>query len=121
MGTSSAPQDEQVTVNLTSAPALRVALFVVICPQGVLIVTPLVLAIPLCVTVLPAPAAYPDAAEEELDVIAPVVARLVPVAAPMTGVVSVGVFRQTTPPVPVCVAPPSVSSIAPTVVSSRTV
>jgi len=47
-----------VSVKLTAAPALSVALFMVICPHAELSVTPVLLSVS-CVTVPPAPVLYP--------------------------------------------------------------
>ena len=76
-----------VSVNVEEAAAATAALYMVIVPHNLLSVTPVVRLDP-CVTVPPAPEAYPIPAPEE--VIAPVAARDVPTAAPIFGVVREG-------------------------------
>src|SRR6476469_4847120 len=76
---------ELVSVNDTVVAAAKAAAFIVIVPHNLLSVT-LVDLLVAWVTVPPFPVVYPI--PPPLDVIAPVTARLVPVAAPITGVVS---------------------------------
>ena len=72
-----------VTVKV-AAVVVPAALNIVIAPVVLLSVTPVVRLVN-CVTAPPAPVAYPTPAVPD-EVIAPVTARLVPVAAPITGV-----------------------------------
>ena len=87
-----------VTVN-DAAVADPAALNKVIAPDVLLRVTPVVRLVN-CVTAPPAPVAYPTPAVP-VEAITPVAVRLVPVAAPITGVTNVGVFANTAAPVPV--------------------
>ena len=81
-----------VTVNV-AAVVEPAALNMVIAPEVLFNVTPVVRLV-AWVTVPPAPVAYPTPAVPD-DVIAPVAARLVPVAAPITGVtMTILVLRQ---------------------------
>jgi len=87
-----------VTVKV-AAVVVPAALNKVIAPAVLFNVT-LVVRLVSWVTAPPAPVTYPTPAVPD-DVTAPVTARLVPVAAPMTGVTNVGVLANTAAPVPV--------------------
>lgn len=92
-----------VTVNV-AAVVEPAALNSVIAPDVLSSVTPVVRLV-ACVTAPPAPVAYPTPAVPD-DVTAAVTAKLVPVAAPMTGVTSVGLVDNTLLPDPVLAVTP---------------